>query len=105
MRRACVAVALLLPLGAVVAAGGSPYAARHPGAIAADRADARIPSMSAARLLRARPLPAPGATRASFSWALVLLVIALASALRVPFGGTRVAARLRTRAPPALRFV
>jgi hypothetical protein len=105
MRRVCLALALLLPLGAVVAAGGSPDAARHPGAIAADHADARIPSISAARPLRARPLPAPGATRASFSWALVLLAIALASALHFPVGGTRRAAPRRTRAPPDLRFV
>jgi hypothetical protein len=103
-RQPGLALALLLPLSALAVAGGPAGVFRHSGVMAAGDLTARVPSVGAFRTPRVRDTTAPGATRASYSWAVVLLASALALALSFAAGRARIGAHLRTRAPPDLRL-
>jgi len=104
-REAGLTLALLLPLGALAVAGASARSPRHASVRAADNLAARVPSVGTLRTPRARDVAAPGTLPGSIEWAFSLVAVACASAACRRVDRARLAARLRTRAPPELRFV
>ena len=105
IRRACVALALLVPLGALAVACGPVGAPPRAGVHAADALAAHVPSVGALRTLRARDVATPGTLRGALAWTFALLSVALSSALGRRRSHLRLAAPIRTRAPPDLRLV
>jgi hypothetical protein len=104
-REVGLALALLLALGALAPAGRSTGGVRRSGLRATSDLAARVPSVGALRTPRARDVAAPGALRDSLAWNFTLLAVTLASFAGARVNRVRLAALLRTRAPPALRFV
>lgn len=96
------ALALLLALGALALAGGSGDTLRGTRVRASQDFAAHVPSIGALRTPRDQA--APGMPRRSLAWIVTLLAVGLASAATRRDIDVRLAAHLRTRAPPELRF-